>query len=66
MNMLRAPVPLEYADVVARYLRPSDEVLDVGTGGGERFAAMAGLFSRGLGIDVDPEMVRLADQNYCR
>jgi SAM-dependent methyltransferase len=64
MSTLRSPVPWEYGEVVARYLQPSDEVLDIGTGGGERFAAMAGLFRRGLGIDVDPEMVRLAAQNY--
>jgi hypothetical protein len=62
MNVLREPVPFEYADIVARYVRPSDEVLDVGTGGGERFSRMAGLFSRGLGIDIDPEMIRLAEQ----
>jgi SAM-dependent methyltransferase len=64
MNAVRAPVPWEYGEVVARYLQPSDEVLDVGTGGGERFAALADLFRRGLGIDIDPEMVRLAGQNY--
>lgn len=64
MSTLRAPVPWEYGEVVARYLQPSDEVLDVGTGGGERFASLAGLFGRGLGIDVDPEMVALAAQTY--
>lgn len=64
MNTLRAPVPWEYNEVVARYLQPSDDVLDIGTGGGERFASMAGLFRRGLGVDIDPEMVRLAALNY--
>ena len=62
MNVQREAVPWEYADIVARYVRPSDEVLDVGTGGGERFSRMAGLFSGGLGVDIDPEMIRLAEQ----
>jgi SAM-dependent methyltransferase len=62
MKTLREPVPWEYDDVVARYVRRSDDVLDVGTGGGERLSRLAGLFSRGLGIDIDPEMVRLAEQ----
>ena len=60
MNVLREPVPWEYAEIVARYMRPSDDVLDIGTGGGEQFSRMAALFSRGLGIDIDPEMIRLA------
>ena len=64
MSTLRAPVPWEYGEVVARYLQPSDEVLDIGAGGGERLAAMAGRFSRGLGIDIDPEMVALAARSY--
>ena len=42
MSTLRAPVPWEHAEVVERYLQPSEEVLDIGTGGGKRFAAMAG------------------------
>lgn len=63
MNVLRQPVPWEYHDVVLRYVRPSDYVLDVGTGGGERLASLAGAFGYGLGIDVDREMVRLAGEN---
>jgi SAM-dependent methyltransferase len=60
MNVLRQPVPWDYHDVVLRYLRPSDVVLDVGTGAGERLRDLAASFGHGLGIDVDPEMVRLA------
>jgi SAM-dependent methyltransferase len=60
MNVLRQPVPWEYREVVLRYLRPSDVVLDVGTGGGERLRELAGSFGYGLGIDADPEMVLLA------
>jgi SAM-dependent methyltransferase len=60
MNELRQPVPWDYHDIVRRYLRPSDVVLDVGTGAGERLRDLASSFGHGLGIDADPEMVRLA------
>jgi SAM-dependent methyltransferase len=63
MKERRQPVPWDYLDVVPRYLRPSDEVLDVGTGAGERLRELAPSFGHGLGIDVDPEMVRLAREN---
>jgi len=64
MRASRAPVPWEYAEVVGRYLRPADEVLDVGTGDGARFADLAGKFGGGLGVDPDPDMIRLAAQAY--
>ena len=64
MNDERAPAPWEYTEVVTRYLRPSDDVLDVGTGGGERFASLAAKFRSGLGVDIDPEMVRCAQERY--
>jgi SAM-dependent methyltransferase len=63
MNEARQPVPWEYREVVLRYLRPSDAVLDIGTGGGERLRDLAGAFGSGLGIDVDPAMVRFAARN---
>ena len=50
----------DYLDVVPRYLRPSDAVLDVGTGAGEMLRVLASSFGCGLGIDADPEMVWLA------
>ena len=62
MSVLRQPVPWEYSDVVARYLDPADYVLDIGTGGGERFCDLARLFGHGLGIDVDPQMISYAEQ----
>jgi SAM-dependent methyltransferase len=63
MNALRQPVPWDYRDVVLRYLRSSDVVLDVGTGAGEKLRDLAPSFGQGLGIDADPGMVRLARQN---
>ncbi len=57
------PVPWEYEEVVRRYLRPADHVLDIGTGGGERFLALAPFFGSGIGTDLDPEMVRVAREN---
>jgi SAM-dependent methyltransferase len=60
MNDLRAAAPWRYADVVRQYARPSDDVLDVGTGDGAAFRALAGSFRWGFGIDSDPQMVRLA------
>lgn len=64
MRTLRAPVPWDYAEVVSRYLRSSDEVLDVGTGDGRQFASLATRFRHGLGIDIDPEMITLAEREH--
>lgn len=60
LNVCRQPVPWDYRDVVLGYLRPADSVLDIGTGGGEVLRGFAAWFGEGLGIDIDPEMVRLA------
>src|SRR3984885_11243433 len=63
MSEARQPVPWDYREVVLRYLRLSDAVLDNGTGGRERVRDRAGAFGSGLGIDVDPAMVRFATEN---
>ena len=63
MNVLRQPAPWDYKGIVVRYLRPSDNVLDVGTGGGELFGQLATSFGQGLGIDIDPQMIQLAQAN---
>src|SRR5271154_3206248 len=63
MSELRQPVPWDYREVVRRYLRPSNAVLDIGTGGGDRLRDLAGAFGSGLGIDLDPAMVRFAAEN---
>ncbi len=59
----RDPVPWDYADVVRRYLQPSSHVLDIGTGEGKRFLALAPHFGAGVGIDADPTMIQVARQN---
>jgi len=59
----REPVPWDYGEVVRRYLRPDDRVLDIGTGGGEQFLELATSFGRGIGIDFDPGMIRVAREN---
>ena len=45
------PVPWLYENVVRPYLSPLQRVLDIGTGGGERFLSLADYFGSGIGID---------------
>ena len=59
----RAPVPWNYEEVVRRYLSPDDTVLDIGTGGGERFLSLSDAYHRGLGVDPAPDMLRVAREN---
>jgi SAM-dependent methyltransferase len=66
MQTERDPVPWEYPEVVTRYIAPTDSVLDVGTGGGERLLALADRFVKAVGIDPDPDMVRVARANATR
>ena len=63
MKVARQPVPWEYLDIVRLYLRTKDRVLDIGTGGGERFLELSKYFSQGVGVDIDPEMIKVARQN---
>jgi SAM-dependent methyltransferase len=63
MNVLRQPVPWSYHNLVVRYLRPNDSVLDIGTGGGETFSRLATSFGCGLGLDIDGRMIELAVAN---
>lgn len=63
MSTEREPVPWEYLDVVSRFLQPTDVVLDVGTGGGERLLSLADKYLRSVGVDPDPDMVRAAREN---
>ena len=63
MQTGREPVPWDYIEIVARYLKPTDTVLDVGTGGGEKLLAFSPLFARGVGIDPDVDMIQVAREN---
>lgn len=66
MSVERAPVPWEYLDVVSAFLRPTDVVLDIGTGGGERLLSLADKYLRAVGVDPDPDMVWVARENAAR
>ena len=59
----REPVPWDYLDVVQRYLRPTNRVLDVGTGGGEKLLSLAACFDSAVGVDASAEMIETAQKN---
>lgn len=63
MRTIRGSVPWDYASVVKRHVSPTAAVLDVGTGGGERLLELSPYFGHGLGVDIDPGMVRVARGN---
>ena len=63
VHIERSPVPWEYVDVVRKYIKPTDRVLDIGTGGGEIFLSLAPYFREGVGIDLDPSMIEAARHN---
>ncbi|MGH2583340.1 MAG: class I SAM-dependent methyltransferase, partial [Dehalococcoidia bacterium] len=57
------PVPWEYTEVVREYLHLTSRVLDIGTGGGEKFLVLAPHFGTGVGTDVSPAMIHTARAN---
>lgn len=59
----RDPVPWSYNEVMRHYLKPSSVVLDVGTGGGERFISLAQYYGQGIGVDLSPAMIETARGN---
>ena len=59
----RDPVPWNYPDVVRQYLKPTDRVLDIGTGGGEIFFSLASFFRDGVAVDQNPKMIKTAQRN---
>ena len=63
IHIERAPVLWDYVEVVRSHLKPTNRVLDIGTGGGEIFFSLAPYFEQGIGIDHDPTMVETAQRN---
>jgi SAM-dependent methyltransferase len=63
MRREKEELPWDYGKVILKYLKPSDKVLDIGTGGGEFFINLAPNFSKGTGIDFDSEMIKTAKEN---
>jgi SAM-dependent methyltransferase len=59
----RDPIPWDYSEIVQRYLRPSSHVLDIATGGGEVFLALAPHFGSGIGTDSSATMIQTAQEN---
>lgn len=59
----RGPVLWNYVDVVKQYLKPTDRVLDIGTGGGEIFLSLSPFFKEGIGVDQNPKMIEAAQDN---
>lgn len=60
MRTERQVVPWSYEDEVRLYTKPTDHVLDIGTGGGEVLSRLASGFAVGLGVDIDPAMIETA------
>lgn len=63
MTTEREPVPWDYLEIVSNFLRLTDVVLDIGTGGGERLLSLSNNFGTAVGVDPDPGMVRVARDN---
>ena len=63
MRTARDPVPWDYPTVARAHLRPTSRVLDIGTGGGEKFLSLAPSFGTGVGLDASAEMIATAREN---
>lgn len=63
INYTREAVPWKYSNVVQNYLKPTSYILDIGTGGGERFIEFSSFFKKGVGIDIAPDMIQKAKEN---
>jgi len=63
MKTERQTIPWNYDTTVRKYLKKSDNVLDIGTGGGENFLKFSPLISSGTGIDIDSDMIKMAKKN---
>jgi len=63
MQAEQEPAPWDFMKIVPQYLKASDFVLDIGTGGGEKFLKLAGYIAKGIGIDQSIEMVKMAQEH---
>jgi ubiquinone/menaquinone biosynthesis C-methylase UbiE len=54
---------INYRRVVESYLDRNQKLLDIGTGGGEKFLKFAPKVKEAIGIDVDPKMIETAREN---
>ena len=63
MKTAKQTPPWTYIEVIKKYLKSSDSVLDVGTGGGEFLTKLSPYFDKAIGIDIDPEMIAVANRN---
>lgn len=66
MKTEKEPAPWDYIEIVLKYLKPSDYVLDIGTGGGEKFSELSDYFQKGVGIDPFPDMINVAKENAAK
>ena len=57
------PLPWNYMDIVPQYLKPTSRVLDIGTGGGEKFFSLASQFGEGVAVDHWPRQIESAKRN---
>ena len=63
MNTSHPSTPWNYGSVVRSHLRPTDSVIDLGTGGGERLLEFRNDARLLVGVDIDVEMIRRAQTN---
>ncbi|MGC8509971.1 MAG: class I SAM-dependent methyltransferase [Acidimicrobiales bacterium] len=63
MNTAHPPTPWDYTAVVRSLLRPTDSVIDIGAGGGERLLELRANARSLLGVDPDDQMIRRARTN---
>jgi len=53
----------DFYELVKTKLQGTEVVLDIGTAEGNRFLALAKQIKKGVGIDLEPAMIRLANKN---
>ena len=63
MNTSHPSTPWDYVAVVKSHLRPTDSVIDIGTGGGERLLEFSSDARLLVGVDPDSEMIRHAERH---